>query len=114
MLDTTDFYSYQTDILRLKNDVEHLMTGYKTSTGDVSDSYKKVILDKLWKVSRCVGEHYLKVLASISDMETEVLDTTGAQTKKARAELEKLLEAHPSDTLSADSESVPSPQSLTP
>ncbi len=110
MLDNEEFNAYTTKVFVLKKDIVSQMVGYKNSTGDVADCYKKVILDKLWKLSRVVGEHYLKCLASIAEVEADVSDTNPlSQTRYQIDEMEKLLaETNLSDTPSVVIRSEPS------
>ena len=110
MLDNEEFSAYVAKVIVLKKDIVGQMVGFKNSTGDVADCYKKVILDKLWKLSRVVGEHYLKCLGAIAEVEGDVADPNPlSQTRYQMAEMEALLEAmNPSDTPSVVIRSEPS------
>jgi hypothetical protein len=57
----------------LQNDIEGQMIHLNASTGSVKDAYKKIILDKIWKLNRLQGEFYHKALAQTTESETEYL-----------------------------------------
>lgn len=110
MLDNEDFAEYAATLTKYKADITNQLAEYKDAPKEVADSYKDVILDKLWRLSKIVGEHYLKCLAAIAEAET-VTNTTGTATRHQIEEMEALLEAtNPSDTPSVGSESEPLPQ----
>ena len=120
MLDNEEFSDYTSKVIVMKRDILGQMVGFKNSTGDVADCYKRVILDKLWKLNRIVGEHYLKCLGAIAEVEADVADPNPlSQTRYAMEEMTKLLEetklseTHPSDTPSVVIRSVPSLQHQT-
>jgi len=115
MLDNGEFSDYTAKVIVLKRDIVNQMVGFKHSTGDVADCYKKVILDKLWKLNRIIGEHYLKCLGAIAEVEADVSDANPlSQTRYAMAEMEKLLEEqNPSDSPSVVIRSEPSLQHQT-
>lgn len=108
MLDNEEFSDYTTKVLVMKRDIVGQMVGFKNSTGDVADCYKKIILDKLWKLNRIVGEHYLKCLGAIAEVEADVADPNPlSQTRYAMEEMTKLLdEAKLSEPTPLDSPSV--------
>ena len=110
MLDNEEFSAYVAKVVVLKKDIVSQMVGYKNSTGDVADCYKKVILDKLWKLSKVVGEHYLKCLGAIAEVEGDIADPNPlSQTRYQMEEIEKLLEEQNlSDTPSVVIRSEPS------
>lgn len=120
MLDNEEFSDYTAKVLVMKRDIVGQMVGFKNSTGDVADCYKKIILDKLWKLNRIVGEHYLKCLGAIAEVEADVADPNPlSQTRYAMEEMTKLLdeaklsEPTPLDTPSVVIRSVPSLQHQT-
>lgn len=115
MLDNEEFNAYTAKVFVLKKDIVSQMVGYKNSTGDVADCYKKVILDKLWKLSRVVGEHYIKCLGAISEVEADVSDANPlSQTRYQLEEMTKLLEEQSlSDSPSVVIRSEPSLPHLT-
>lgn len=45
---------------------------FKSSTGEVREAYKLVLLDKLWKLSRLTGEFNLKMLKEVADLESSL------------------------------------------
>ena len=108
MLDNEEFSDYTAKVLVMKRDIVGQMVGFKNSTGDVADCYKKIILDKLWKLNRIVGEHYLKCLGAIAEVEADVADPNPlSQTRYAMEEMTKLLdEAKLSEPTPLDSPSV--------
>lgn len=86
------------------------ITLLKASTGEAMETYQKTVMDKLWRLARAVGEHYLSCLATITELEKEA--TGEATIEPALAEMKEIVEAcQPSDTPSVDSESVPLPPS---
>ncbi len=94
-----------------KVDIKNQFEGLRTSTGDVQSSYRKVILDKIWKLSQYNGIFYHKCLAAISALEAKVLEEVplgGGQ--YAYPQIEKMLEKthQPSDIPVAVIKSVPS------
>ena len=115
MLDNEEFSDYTAKVIVMKRDILGQMVGFKNSTGDVADCYKKVILDKLWKLNRLVGEHYLKCLGAIAEVEADVSDPNPlSQTRYAMEEMTKLLEEqNPSDSPSVVIRSEPSLQHQT-
>jgi len=113
MLANEDFSEYTTKVILAKRDILSQMVGFKNSKGDVADCYKKIVLDKLWQLSRVVGEHYLRCLSAIAEVEDDVLDpNTPSPNRYQIIEMEKLLEeTNLSDSPSVELESEPSLQS---
>lgn len=109
MLDDNTVQDYATTIKRIKLDIESQKTGLKFSSGDIAECYKKVILDKLWKLSRVVGEHYLACLKEIAEEEATMSDTSLLQTQTALEQMTMVVEQcrSPSSNPSVEEESVP-------
>jgi hypothetical protein len=52
-------------------DIMSQMGCYQTATGEQKEAYKRVLLDKLWKVSQLCGEFYYEVLSGIFSLERQ-------------------------------------------
>lgn len=94
-----------------KADIAAQIAGFKTSTGDVRDSYKKVILDKIWKLQRMNGEFYHKGLSSTAELEAQMLEEVPLGGGRwALPQIEKMLatQNQPSNTPSVVIRSEPS------
>ena len=116
IITNTRLEQYCESVKKAKEDIATQISGFRQSVGDVADSYRKIIMDKLWSMNRLVGEHYLEALKGISDMETEVIQNTDLtpQTSYTAGEIKELLEEcppsegetksayPPSDTVSAE------------
>ena len=87
-----DVDTYRLRVNGARSEIAGLMTGYRNSTGEVKESYRKVINDKLWKFSKMTGEFYHKTLDAVLTLQSKL----------------GTLES-PSDILSARSTNDPSP-----
>lgn len=112
MLSNKDMETYLKGVKGAKNDIMAQYIGYRMCVGEVQKSYKMVMLDKLWKLSALVGEHYQKCLASMSELEAKIMEEVPlGEGRYALPQIEKMLEktlAQPSDTPVAVIRSVPS------
>lgn len=111
MLSNEDLDKHMKRVKGAKADIMAQIVGYKNSTGDVQASYKKVILDKLWKLSQMNGEFYHKFLAATAELEARFLEEVPlGGGRYALPQIEKMLETQnqTSDTPVAVLRSVPS------
>lgn len=88
MGDYAEYIAYTSDCEALQCDIRRQTQHLREATGDVADCYKKVILDKLWKLCRKQGEFYHKRLKkNVATM--EIVEKLTPQLPEA--EWEKLL-----------------------
>lgn len=58
------------DVVRgIKNDILKQTACYNEASGDLKDCYKKVILDKIWKLKKLVAEFYYLSSSAIDELE---------------------------------------------
>lgn len=55
-------------------DIQHQMEMKKLTTGEVEEAYRKVVIDKLHKLNKLVGEMWLESCAYVSEFETKIRD----------------------------------------
>ena len=72
-LENDEMEAYAKGVRTIVSDIVVQMTDYEQTVGDTQSAYKKVILDKLWKLSQYVGEHYHKSIATIAELEAKFL-----------------------------------------
>ena len=73
VLENDEMDAYAKGVRTIVSDLVVQMEDYEQTVGDTRDAYKKVILDKLWKLSQYVGEHYHKSIGTISELEAKFL-----------------------------------------
>jgi len=110
MLSTDELETYVGLVRSSSEDIEKLMSGYKSSDGDAHAFFRETIVKKLWALSKIVGEHYLSALKVMADIEAEVTENPHPQTQ---TQLEQMTEVVgqcrvPSDSPSAEEVSEPS------
>jgi len=66
-----EFVTFSNECDTIAYDIKNQINYLKNSTGDVAECYKKVILDKVWKLCQKQGEFYHKRLNK--NMETITL-----------------------------------------
>jgi len=111
MIDNREFDEYVSKVFVTKSEINRDVTKFKHSTED-KDSQKEAIIAKLWRLSRVVGDHYIKCLGSIAELETELGATEEAVKLEYQMEANRTILFEPSDTPSAETKSDPSPQNL--
>ena len=112
MLENREFDEYASKVFVTKSEINRDVTKFKHSTED-KDSQRTVILEKLWRLSRVVGDHYIKCLGSIAELETELGETETVKQLEHQMEANReLLGLGTSDTPSVVTKSDPSPQNL--
>jgi hypothetical protein len=65
-----DIDTFKLRVNGARAEVAGLMTGYKNSTGEVKEAYRKVINDKLWKFSKMTGEFYHKTIDAVLTLQS--------------------------------------------
>lgn len=73
MLSKADMTRHANRCAGAKADILAQVQFFRNSTGDVKECYKKIILDKCWKLNKMCGEFYHKELAAVSKIECEML-----------------------------------------
>ena len=56
-----------------REDILTQLPCYNRATGEVKEAYKRVLLDKLWRVSQLCGTFYYEVLGAVGELEKEFL-----------------------------------------
>jgi len=62
MGDYAEYVNFTSECEAIQCDIRNQIRDFKDATGDVAECYKKVILDKVWKLCQKQGKFYHKRL----------------------------------------------------
>jgi hypothetical protein len=68
-----DYSGHASQCLMLSMDIQAQMEHMNKSVGDVKEAYKRIILDKMWRLNKIQGEFYHKCLAETSEAQEGIL-----------------------------------------